>query len=339
MKTSGAGSVMSPNFKNSVLTLLVPGVVLAIALAMCAAKGVSFWAEQGGFRAFVYTFALTVFSAFALGLHLLAGRFDFSLGAAATLSAILAGRAALALGLNTYTMLAVILAIGAALGAVSGALYILFNLPPIITSLGVALAYEGLSFGLSKGNGVYLSLKPELLHGADLGPMFALLITGLAVMFVLMNYTRFGYNYRAIQFGQKIAVETGLNEKSNALVCYILCGVMIAVVGYLRLSFNGSQAPQLGLSSSASVFTAMLPLFIGGILTRICEQNISIVLGCLVSTIIQQGLSRIDVSAQARSLIMSLLLVLVLMYSTNGHKITLWFNKVFAKKTLSQGGA
>jgi ribose transport system permease protein len=326
MKTSGARFI-----KNTILTLLVPGVVLVISLGMCAAKGVPFWAEQGGFRAFVYSFVLTVFSAFALGLHLFAGRFDFSLGAVATLSAVLAGRAALAWGLNTYTMLAVILVIGAILGAISGGLYILFNLPPIITSLGVALAYEGLSFGLSKGNGVYLSLKPELLHGADLVPMFVLLAAGLTLMFVLMNFTRFGYNYRAIQFGQKIAVETGLNEKSNAMWCYILCGVMIAVVGYLRLSYNGSQAPLLGLSTSASVFTAMLPLFIGGLLARICEQNISIVLGCLTSTMIQQGLSRVDVSAQARSLLMSLILVLVLVYSTNGQKIALWFRKTFAR--------
>ncbi|MDR1533333.1 MAG: hypothetical protein LBS62_14330 [Clostridiales bacterium] len=310
--------------KNIGLTLIIPCFTLAVVLAACAVNGVSFWAAQGGLRAFLYSVTISVFSAFALGLHLFAGRFDFSLGSVAVLAAVIGGKAAIALQCNWASMLVVFIVTGAVLGAVSGLLYLLFNLPPMITSLGVALAYEGLSFALSGGSGVKISLNPALLGGASVEFMFVLLAAGLAVMYVLLNYTRFGFNYRAIQFGQKIAVDTGLNEKSNALICYVICGALIAVVGFLRISYNGSQSPQLNLSTSGAIFSAMLPLFIGGLMSGFCEQNISIVVGCLTSALITQGLSSVGVSLQARSLMTSFLMILILMYSTNGAAIRGW---------------
>jgi ribose transport system permease protein len=278
-----------------------------------------------------------VFSAFALGLHLFTGRFDFSLGSVAVLAAVIGGKLALLWDLDAFGMLVLCLASGAALGAVSGLLYLLFNLPPMITSLGVALSYEGLSFAITGGNGVQISLYPKLLGGAGIPQMIALLATALLVMYVLLNCTQFGFNYRAIQFGQKIAVDTGLNEKANALACYILCGALVSVVGFLRISFNGSQAAQLNLATSSTIFSAMLPMFIGGLMAGFCEQNISMVVGCLTAAFITQGLSSVGVSAQARSLITSFLMILILMYSTNGAQLRAWLSKRFSQGSVPIG--
>ncbi|MDR0435886.1 MAG: hypothetical protein LBH11_03870 [Propionibacteriaceae bacterium] len=296
-------------------------------LIICELKGVPFWAEQGGFRAFLYAVCMSAFSAFALGLHLFAGRFDFSLGATAVLAGIISGRIAIETGMNSFTMLLTFVGVGAALGAVSGVLYLLFNLPPMITSLGVALAYEGLGYGISSGKGVNISLVPELLGGTGITPMLLLLGAGLVIMYVVLNFTRFGFNYRAIQFGQKIAVDTGLNEKTNAFVCYMMCGALVAMVGFLRLSYNGTQTAQLSLGTSAAVFSAMLPLFIGGVVARFCDQNIAIVLGCITTAIISQGLASIGVTLQQRSLITSFLMIAILMYSANGERVKAWLAK------------
>jgi ribose transport system permease protein len=157
--------------------------------------------------------------------------------------------------------------------------------------------------------------------------MIGLLAVALVLMYVLLNFTQFGFNYRAIQFGQKIAVDTGLNEKSNALACYVLCGALVSIAGFLRLSYNGSQAPQLNLATSSTIFGAMLPMFIGGLMAGFCEQNISMVVGCLTAAFITQGLSSVGVAAQSRSLITSFLMILILMYSTNGAIIRSWLAK------------
>ncbi|MDR1272111.1 MAG: hypothetical protein LBK04_03860 [Clostridiales Family XIII bacterium] len=319
--------------KNTGKTLILPGSVLVVMLTACAIKGVPFWAAQGGFRAFLYTMLILVFSAFALGMHLFAGRFDFSLGSVGVLSGIISGQIAVNFDMTSSQMLIVFLVTGAVLGAVSGLVYILTNLPPIITSLGVCLAYEGLSFTLSGGSGTQIALYPKLLGGAGVAPMLILLVSGLALMYILFNHTRFGYNYKAIQFGQKIAVDTGLNEKSNAFVCYILAGILVAVTGYLKISYNGSQPPQIGLSTSAAVFGAMLPMFMGGLIGKWCEQNLSMAVGCVTTSIIMQGLSSLGVSIQARNLITSFLMLAILMYSTNGKSINEWVDRNFAKRS------
>ncbi|MDR1354949.1 MAG: hypothetical protein LBJ43_01560 [Propionibacteriaceae bacterium] len=306
--------------KNILLTLIVPVSVTAIMLTACQIKGVPFWAPGSGFRAFIYSMMLAVFSAFALSLHMFAGRFDFSLGSVAILSAVIGGKIALAAGTNMFGMLIIFLIVGAVLGTISGLLYLLLNLPPMITSLGVALAYEGLSFAFSEGRGIQIALHPELLGGAALTPMFLILAISLIIMYALMNFTRFGFNYRAIQYGQKIAVDTGLNEKSNALVCYAICGSLVAIVGFLRLSYNGALQPQLNLSTSGTIFSAMLPLFIAALMVKVCESNIALVIGCFTATIITQGLSSIGLSAQTRSLISAFLMMFLLMYSINGQK-------------------
>jgi ribose transport system permease protein len=313
--------------KNTGFTLIIPCFTLAVMLIACAVNGVPFWAAQSGFRAFLYSVTIVVFIAFALGINMSAGRFDFSIGAVSALTAVIGGRIALLLGLNSFTMLIAFILVGVVLGAISGGLYLLFNLPPMITSLGVTLAYEGLSFVLSGGRGVQIALRPELLRGAGVESMIALILAGLAVMYVLFNFTRFGFEYRAIQFGQKIAVETGLNERANAIICYIISGSLVAVVGYLRISFVGNQSPQLNLATSTTMFTALLPLFISGLMAKYCERNISIVLGCLTSAFITQGLLSTGVSIQARSLVSSFLMILILIYSTNGEKIKEWLAK------------
>jgi high-affinity Fe2+/Pb2+ permease len=68
-----------------------------------------------------------------------------------------------------------------------------------------------------------------------------------------------------------------------------------------------------------------------------CEQNVAMVIGCLTAAFITQGLSSIGVSAQQRSLVTSFLMILVLMYSTNGAAIREWLAKHFKQRGVSNG--
>jgi len=319
--------------KNACITLIIPGIALSLMLILCAIYDVPFLVPQGGFRAFIYTGVTTMFTAYALGIHLLAGRMDFSIGAASVLAAVIGTQIAIEVGANVATMLLIFIGVGVIIGAVSGVLYLLFNLPPIITSLGVTMAYEGLSFALTGGRGAQIAFYPALMGGASLPWMLALLAIGLVVMYIFFNFTRFGFNYRAIGFGQKIAVDTGLNEKSNALACYILSGALVAIVGFLRISFMGNQPPVLNLGTSAVMFNAMLPIFISGLMIKYCERNISLAIGAFTATIITQGLSSIGVSMQSRALITSFLMISILVYTSNKDMVMAVIKSNLSKKS------
>ena len=47
---------------------------------------------------------------------------------------------------------------------------------------------------------------------------------GLALVWFLFDRTKFGYDYKALQNGQRVAVNTGIREVPNALACYGICG-------------------------------------------------------------------------------------------------------------------
>ena len=46
----------------------------------------------------------------------------------------------------------------------------------------------------------------------------------LALVWFLFDRTKFGYDYKALQNGQRVAVNTGIREVPNALACYGICG-------------------------------------------------------------------------------------------------------------------
>ena len=44
----------------------------------------------------------------------------------------------------------------------------------------------------------------------------------------------FGYDYKALKDGQKVAVNTGIREIPNTLICYTICGALMGTVGIFK---------------------------------------------------------------------------------------------------------
>jgi ribose transport system permease protein len=126
----------------------------------------------------------------------------------------------------------------------------------------------------------------------------------------------------------------GLKEKTNAWICYCIAGVLVAVGSFLRISYNGMQSPQLNLSTSSVIFSAMLPIFIGMLVGKFCESNLALVVGCFTAAVITQGLSSLGVSNQVMSLTNAFLMMGLLIYAINQQKAKEILNTVskFIKK-------
>ena len=104
---------------------------------------------------------------------------------------------------------------------------------------------------------------------------FALILVTLAEIVWLFDYSRFGYDYKALQAGQKVAVNTGIREVPNALACYGICGVLMGMVGFLSAvrssNINGGS---LNFGSIGIMFTAFLPMFIGGYIGKFSNDKL-----------------------------------------------------------------
>ena len=307
-------------------TLAIPVIAAAILLIICAAGGKSMIANRTSFNYFMLYTAVVMITTMALSINLNSGRFDFSLGAMATLSAVLSARithALLAGGSGSAAlMLALGILIGAVLGLISGVLYVTLRIPPIITSLGVTLIYEGVTFTVTGGKYVMDEVRNASMTAFSNNWYWSLLLIAavLALIVFLFDRTRFGYNYKALQSGQKVAVNTGIREVPNALWCYLICGALMGIVGFLSAARSSTiNGGALNFGSIGIMFTAFLPMFIGSYIGRFSNDKLGYLMAAVTMSMLNSTFAAFsnEISASTQSIINAVLLVVFLIYLNN----------------------
>lgn len=307
-------------------TLAIPCMAAAILLILCAIGGKSMIANATSFNYFVQYIAIVMITTMALSVNLGSGRFDFSLGSMAVLSSVLAAKMTKAI-LNGGTgsaivMLALGILFGGLLGLASGGLYVTLKIPPIIASLGVTLIYEGITFTVTSGKYVMDEVRnPSMTAFAGSWYYPAILIAAvLALTIYLFDHTRFGYDYRALQSGQKVAVNTGIREIPNALWCYVICGALMGIVGFLNAARSSNiNGGALNFGSIGIMFTAFLPMFIGGYIGRFSNDKLGYFLAAVCMSMLNSTFAAFsnEISASMQSIINAVLLVVFLIYLNN----------------------
>ena len=313
--------------KRLLLGLLIPCAVFVILEIIAQIRGVRLFANADSWKLFFMAVANVTLTTFALSINLDSGRFDFSLGAVSMLSVTVAGTLSQQWGMGAWPTLAVTVAVAAALGLFHGVVYVLTRIPPIIVSLGMTLFYEGCAFAFTGGKGVSLVTRADIIGFSTVSNY--ILVTAIAVLLVILlfDHTRFGANYHALLSGQKIAVETGIREVGNALCCYAVSGALMGVVGFIALANTGSQLMSLNFGSIGIMFTAFLPMFIGGWIGRFINKRIGIMLGAVSMALISLAYTRFNTDSSVQSIISALLLVLFLIYLNNEFAILNKFRK------------
>lgn len=311
-------------------TLAIPAASGAVLMLLCATSGKAMIANATSFNNFVVYTAIVMLTTMALSINLNSGRFDFSLGAMAALSSVISAKITFALLAGSSGSAAVMLLlnvlIGGVLGLFSGGLYVLLRIPPIITSLGVTLIFEGVTYTITGGRYLMGEVQNSSMAAFAGSWYYAALIilAVLAVMILLFDHMKFGVDYRALKEGQKVAVNTGIREIPNALGCYAICGALMGVVGFLNAARNTNiNGGALNFGSISIMFTAFLPMFIGSYIGRYCNEKLGYLLAALCMSMLNSTFAVFanQITASMQSIINAVLLVLFLIYLNNEHRI------------------
>lgn len=313
-------------------TIGIPMGTCLIVYIICRANGISLFAAKGNWIAFFRATATVMLTTLALSINLNSGRFDFSIGAVSLLSSVVSAQICLKLGAPVSIMILLSVAAGIILGIVSGGIYALTKLPPIIVSLGVTLLYEGAAFAVTEGYGVSFVANKELTGFPGIRNYTLLIVITLAAIIFIFDYTSFGYQYRALLSGQKVAVNTGIREIPNAIGCYAIAGALMGLVGFISSTNTGTIQMALNFGSIGVMFTAFLPMFIGGFIGRFCNEKIGYLLGAVTTAFISLGYARLKVDSSIQQIATALILVGFLIYLNNENKL-LRFGKRMAKNT------
>lgn len=303
--------------KNIGLSLAIPFAVYIFFRILTAATGHAGFGVGSDLQTIIYTSVFTGLISLAMSFNLTSGRFDFSIGATMVLATILGGNIAKDMNLGPVLFLVITMAIGAAIGFISGGVYVLLGLPPMVVSLGLAMIYEAFGFMYNNAKGVKLIGNNKLLIFAAQPYIIILILVILVILVFIFNYTKFGYSCNALRSGQKIAVDVGINEKKNAVICYVLAGALLGIAGCVYISKFGTVTPRTGLSSSVYFMGAFLPMFIGGAISKYSNSVIAVFIGAVTQAFITSGLARLGMSSSLLTVINGIIVMVFLIYSSN----------------------
>ncbi|MCP2040858.1 methyl-galactoside transport system permease protein [Neisseria sp. HSC-16F19] len=219
-------------------------------------------------------------------------------------------------------------AIGALLGLINGIIVTYMNVTPFIATLGTMLVFYGINSlyydsvgsapiaGFDQGYSTFTQGFFNI-GGFRLSYITIYAVIAIALVWVIWNKTRFGKNLFAIGGNPEAAKVSGVNVTLNLLGIYTLSGVFYAFGGFLEGGRIGSATNNLGFMYELDAIAACViggVSFSGGVGTVF-----GVVIGVIIFTLINYGLSYIGVSPYWQYIIKGSIIVLAVAIDSLKH--------------------
>lgn len=235
-------------------------------------------------------FAQLGLAALAIGLTIIAGELDLSIGSAAAVGGILAVTWA---GLGLVPAVLLVTLVGAGFGAIQGYLIRRLKIASIVFTLGTLIGLRGLAFLISNEDTVVvpdLDIARVVKHQLWIFSPFSLVTIGVLIATaVFLRYSRWGREIFAIGGGRTEAVAAGVPLGRPLVLTFMLSGAMAGLTGALTSLKSGSAAPGGFADLLLPAATAAL---IGGVaITGGSGSVLGIAVGSLTLRFVISGLS------------------------------------------------
>lgn len=307
---------VSKRLGNIVKSLALPVIMYLFFLILSLITGQTFFTSQLGTMAIIKNTIMTSILAYGAFYNLNSGRFDFSIGAVWLLSGIIGFNVGASLGMNPWLMLILTMLTGAGLGMLVAVVYLLLKVSAIVVCLGMLLIYEAFTTVLFNGNGITMSRYPQINVFGNLTVMLIIFFVVFAVIYVINNFTVFGYHTRALMTGQRVAVKMGIRERQNVILCWIISGACAGIAVVFKIVSVGIMTPQTNFGTSITLTEILLPCFLGAFLARYSENTIGVLLATLSVQILKVGLNGLQIDPNLQSIFNITFLLIFIMYSS-----------------------
>ena len=314
------------NFKN--LTRRPETGALAgtiIVYAFFVLFGGSEFTSTGGFATWLNTGAELLIIALPVGLLMIAGEFDLSVGSVVAASSVTTALVGGTWGLPTPVAVLVALGLGTLSGYLNGLMVTRTNVPSFIVTLAMQFALAGITLGLVRVFTGTTSLPiagdetTTKLFGGFFFDQFEYAIfwaigVTLVVAWVLQK-SKYGNWIFALGGDTQSARAAGIPVEKTKIALFMATGFAASLVGVIQtLIYNGAQTG----GGQSFVFNSVIAVVIGGVLlTGGYGSVFGIVLGTCTFAIVNQGVYYTGWNSDWAALILGvLLLAAVLMNNT-----------------------
>lgn len=317
-------------------TLALPVAMYLIMMILCYSNGKMYFGTWNMWKTLIVDIGLSLTCAMGIGLQFKCGRFDFSGGAIMLMSAIIAGNIARSMDSSVFMMTVLCIVCCLVLSLLVALFYVYGRIPIVISTIGFALLYESLTCLIFQGRGINLvsnmTLRVYYTYPYVLIPM----VIGIALYAFYSYCTVSGKQSQLLANNQQAAVNIGVKEKKNVIVSYVFSGLIFGMATLIYIANGQHRGAYSSMATVGELFTNILPVFIGLIISGFCGDTIGIIVGSLSLCLMSYGLKAVysdELGAAISTICMGVFILLINVIGSQGGKV----RKLFAKKR--KGGA
>lgn len=255
---------------------------------------------------------------FAQAIVLISGNMDLSIARNAGLTAMFIGMLlkVWAVGvIPTWAGIILMPLFGGLLGAINGFLVGKIKIDPFLATLATFLIYDWMTYVINEGAIINLGKALNFPGGGTIfGLHFAIvvLVVVCAVLYFVVQHTRFGSYLRAVGGNPEAAGMLGISNTRMNFWIFTIAGVLAGTSGLLYTGYLRSIPSTIGAGDD--IFLSFAGAIIGGVSLRGGEGSIIGALGgVLLLGIIDTGTTMTSVAPALRGVINGLILLLAIL--------------------------
>ncbi len=246
---------------------------------------------------------------------ILTGGIDLSLGSVISLATAIASvTMGVVGGLGIVKAIALVLAMGIAVGLFNGLAVAKWSIPPMVSTIAMSTFLQGIVFRLRPAPGGLVSSKFANFVIARWGLLSMPLVITLvftAVSFYILKHTALGKQIYAVGENRKVAKSMGVRVERVTVVAYILCAVAATISGLVLTARIRTGDPVIGVPFGLDSVTAVV---IGGtVLTGGRGDVIGSVTGAFIIGMLSNILNLVGVSSFYQYVLKGTLLILAML--------------------------
>lgn len=247
------------------------------------------------------------------------GQIDISVGRIITLVSFCMAYMITEWGVNPWIAFFLGILVGGVCGLINGGLTLIFNIHPMIVTLGTMNLYWGLAVGLSGAKPIVIDTESTFFfigEGKILGiPVPLLIFVGMGLlMHVVLRHTRYGRHVLAVGTNAQAARYAGIRDRWIKLAVMIQMGLLAGLAGGVALSFFQTFDPNIGAGMEMNAIAAAV---IGGAdLMGGYASVLGAMLGTMLIGILTNGLVLIGVGAYWNNFVTGAVIIAAIAVST-----------------------
>jgi ribose/xylose/arabinose/galactoside ABC-type transport system permease subunit len=294
----------------------VARVALALIVYLALAAQMPNFHSALGVAALLDGAAMTGLVAVGVGLTMIAGELDMSVGSMAALASVCVVKL-IGIGVGVIPALAIVVVGAAAFGAAQGLAITILNINSLVFTVGTLIGLRGVA--LTAANETTPTLPLDMLSISDVvssrfwifSPLSAAMLIAFALAGLFASRTIWGREIYAIGGGRAESRAAGVPQRRPVIIAFGAAAACAAFAGGLMSIRSGSASP---LGFEAVLLEAVAACLIGGVALDGGKGGfLGILIGLFTIRLVIAGMASLGAPFWAQNLVVGLLLISVIL--------------------------